>query len=810
MSTINTGKRRSLTIDVVRYEDSVIINTTTYDGLLAFNSYPTITLNDLALMTDNQYLQRLNDFTLYVGTLEPNVDFLSNLNDPYGNSISCNPIISYQGSFGNFNCEIDATSPTFDYTFEIIGVSSTNQGYNSTTYDDLILKTGLFSNTPAQEKYIYSIGFKVLTTIGNTATPPEFDIVFTGLDGVRYDYSLFNLRVDAGNTHIVEKTGFNLYGNNGIFIKQISNVVTFKPEVDSSVFMSGSSITKTYAIRFAPYILGNLLVDKNIRVSITPRNSYGNYFYEFTTDNFVDLGFKYTNNVLYTDITPIILQSTDTLSITNNGTANSVKIFDSNNVLKATIPITPNSNLIQIPLSGYSLTAGNYVVKLYNPNNTIYKTKNIIVYSICNFPPIGSNYGGGIVSYIHPDNSFALIIGSEDIGGEQRFCFNEYDVNPFVPISGISYDNTLGNGGTYTDLIIAALDSEGQSGYAAKLARSYNGGGYSDWYLPSAEELDTAISNLKSLGNFIVCTSYRNSYWSSSSGNWDEYHNEKNIYGIGYIENNTHGTTWQPRQPDYSFTNYLGFHDENLYSYVRPMRKTICISPTTTTTTTVANKIVKFGYLYNGFVYQDPRILTSSNDWKISGSLYYPEDDISVLKSFTSGDTNGLKDINSLYWNNLYSGTTNEYGFNARGSGYRFVGSGNIDADNTFFALGDMFVLGEADGYWGGQTFFNDHDNIFGHGSGYDDDIGVAIRLSKSGTTLTHGQSGTYVGNDGTIYPTICIGTIEWLACNLAETEYRNHDIIPNAVTNTVWYGYGQTSTGVLCAYNNDINNVFI
>ena len=602
MSTINTGKRRSLTIDVVRYEDSVIIYTTTYDGLLAFNSYPTITLSDLALMSENQYLQRLDDFTKYVGTLEPNADFLSNLNDPYGDSISCNPIISYQGIFDNFNCEIDATAPTFDYTFEIIGVSSTNQGYNSTTYDDLILKTGLLSNTPAQEKYIYSIGFRISTTLDNTAIPPEFDIVFTGLDGVRYDYSLFNLKVDAGNTHIVEKTGVNLYGNNGVYIKQVSNVVTFKPEVDLVVFMSGMSITKNYAIRFAPYILGNLLVDKNIRVSITPRNSNGNYFYNFIGDNFVDLGFKYTNSVSYCDITPLTLQSTDTLSITNNGTANTVKIYDSSDVLKATIPITPNSGLTQIPLTSYSLTGGDYSVKLYNPNNTIYKSININI---------------------------------------------------------------------------------------------------------------------------------------------------------------------------------------------------------------TANILVKYGYLYNGYVYQDTRKITSSDDWKVSGSLYYPTDDISLLQTFTGNDTSGLKDNNPIYWNNLIIGTTNAYGFSARGNGFRFVNSGNIDIDNTFFLLGDQFILGEAGG-WGGQTRFNDHDSIFGHGSGFNDDIGAAMRLTKSTTTLTHGQSGTYVGNDGTIYPTICINGIEWLACNLAETEYRNHDVIPNAISNTVWYGYGQTSTGVLCAYGNDINNVFI
>jgi hypothetical protein len=69
----------------------------------------------------------------------------------------------------------------------------------------------------------------------------------------------------------------------------------------------------------------------------------------------------------------------------------------------------------------------------------------------------------------------------------------------------------------------------------------------------------------------------------------------------------------------------------------------------------------------------------------------------------------------------------------------------------------------------------NNEGSVWG---GINKKAGEAIRLLKDSTTLTHGQIGTYIGNDGKVYPTICIGTQEWLACNLNETKYQNGDWI--------------------------------
>jgi hypothetical protein len=71
----------------------------------------------------------------------------------------------------------------------------------------------------------------------------------------------------------------------------------------------------------------------------------------------------------------------------------------------------------------------------------------------------------------------------------------------------------IGTGFSNTNTIIA---SQGKiaSIYAAGLARAYNGGGYTDWYLPSKEELNKLYLNRVAIGGFIS-DSYGN-YWSST------------------------------------------------------------------------------------------------------------------------------------------------------------------------------------------------------------------------------------------------------------------------------------------------------
>ncbi|MFA4907305.1 MAG: FISUMP domain-containing protein [archaeon] len=58
---------------------------------------------------------------------------------------------------------------------------------------------------------------------------------------------------------------------------------------------------------------------------------------------------------------------------------------------------------------------------------------------------------------------------------------------------------------------------------------------------------------------------------------------------------------------------------------------------------------------------------------------------------------------------------------------------------------------------------------------------------------------------DGNVYRTVKIGNQMWMAENLRVSHYRNGDVIPNITDNMAW---NNLSTGALCDYNNDVNNV--
>jgi hypothetical protein len=68
----------------------------------------------------------------------------------------------------------------------------------------------------------------------------------------------------------------------------------------------------------------------------------------------------------------------------------------------------------------------------------------------------------------------------------------------------------LGTGSLNTDTIIAVQGSP-QASYAAGWARAYKGGGYTDWYLPSKDELNKLFLNQVKIGGFGP-----HYYWSSS------------------------------------------------------------------------------------------------------------------------------------------------------------------------------------------------------------------------------------------------------------------------------------------------------
>ena len=201
--------------------------------------------------------------------------------------------------------------------------------------------------------------------------------------------------------------------------------------------------------------------------------------------------------------------------------------------------------------------------------------------------------------------------------------------------------------------------------------------------------------------------------------------------------------------------------------------------------------------LFRSYAATDERNICADG-WEVPSAT-----ELDTLFTYLGGGataSNKLREVGTTYWTSPNTGATNEVGFNSRASGIRIH-------DGSFVDLIGNMHLWSSTAYDAttarGRQITPSGINLTAFGK----TRGQSLRPRKTTTTLTHGQTGTYTGNDGKVYRTICIGTQEWLADNLCETKYRNGDTIPEVTNNAAW---AALSTGALCAYNNDWSNVLI
>jgi hypothetical protein len=142
---------------------------------------------------------------------------------------------------------------------------------------------------------------------------------------------------------------------------------------------------------------------------------------------------------------------------------------------------------------------------------------------------IGQSYQGGQVAYVlvngdpgyDATTQHGLIAATSDQGGKITW---DRLTGSFPLYQGTNRGATgtaIGTGFSNTNNIIASQGGTATS-YAAGVARAYTGGGYTDWYLPSKEELNKLYLNRVAIGGFI--SNSNGLYWSSSEIQAYPYH----------------------------------------------------------------------------------------------------------------------------------------------------------------------------------------------------------------------------------------------------------------------------------------------
>lgn len=218
----------------------------------------------------------------------------------------------------------------------------------------------------------------------------------------------------------------------------------------------------------------------------------------------------------------------------------------------------------------------------------------------------------------------------------------------------------------------------------------------------------------------------------------------------------------------------------------------------------VGDLTVLQGYIYNMPALFDSRKISSSDAWVVTTTS--PQDSANSAADYTN-----LYNYVTPNFLNLLHDYSNSLGFDAyvtngrRGTGI-FTIAGEYPAGSILMSPYYNQTTATSDYV----TFIGNYNSVPTMTTYEISDISFPVRLVKRTTSLANGESGTYIGNNGVEYPTICINGREWLAANLIETNYRNGDSIPEIVDNTLWNRNMVDGIGQRCSYNNNEENAFI
>ncbi len=130
-----------------------------------------------------------------------------------------------------------------------------------------------------------------------------------------------------------------------------------------------------------------------------------------------------------------------------------------------------------------------YFVRAYATNQigTTYGAEQVFTTLEPPAPYIGQSWAGGVIFYIDGTGAHGLAVTPSDYGGAPWGCYG----------TSISTSAAFGDGPSNTAAIVASC---AQAGIAARVADDLVLNGYSDWFMPSKDEVTAMFTNLGAVG----------------------------------------------------------------------------------------------------------------------------------------------------------------------------------------------------------------------------------------------------------------------------------------------------------------------